>query len=247
MCPVAQETMVCHVLLIETERDGLVLVDTGFGTRDCASPPRLPVGFRLLTRPVLDPAQTAAAQVRRLGFRAEDVRHVVVTHLDLDHAGGLGDFPWAAVHLHRREHDGATRRGTLREKARYLPPQWAHRPRWVTYLPEGDTWQGVPAVRTLDGVHDAIALVPLTGHTRGHSGVAVEHAGGWLLHAGDAIFHRDELHGGRAVPLGLRAMATIDEHDRGARLATVETLRRLARLPDVRVVCSHDPALLPRA
>ena len=28
--------MVCHVLLIETPRDGLVLVDTGIGTRDIA-------------------------------------------------------------------------------------------------------------------------------------------------------------------------------------------------------------------
>ena len=29
--------MVCHVIVVETERDGLVVVDTGFGSRDCAA------------------------------------------------------------------------------------------------------------------------------------------------------------------------------------------------------------------
>ena len=239
--------MVCHVLVIETARDGLVLVDTGFGLRDCASPGRVPLAFRLLTRPALDPAQTALARVRALGHRPEDVRHVVITHLDLDHAGGLGDFPWAAVHLHRPEYLGAMQPGTLAERARYLAAHWAHRPRWVTYLPEGDTWMGLPAVRALDGIADDIALVPLVGHTRGHSGVAVKHGDRWVLHAGDAIFHRDELEPGRRAPIGLRALATIDEHDRAARLATVERLRALARRADVTVVCSHDPALLPVA
>ena len=37
-------------------------------------------------------------------------------------------------------------------------------------------------------------LVPLAGHTWGHSGVAIaEDGGGWLLHAGDAYFYRGEV------------------------------------------------------
>lgn len=257
MCPVAGKLvggaswrraglMVCHCLLVETPRDGLVLVDTGFGTADCDEPQRLPAAFRLLTRPRLDPAQTAAAQVRALGFEPGDVRHVVITHLDLDHAGGLGDFAAARVHLHRAEHAGATR-PSFTERIRYLPRQWAHGPRWAAYAPEGDTWMGLPAVRALDGVADDIALVPLLGHSRGHSGVAVRDGDRWWLHAGDAIFHHDEL-AGRPAPAGLRALATIDEHDRRARLASVAALAELARTrPEVTVVCSHDPALLPAA
>ena len=38
--------IVCHCLLIETEA-GLVLVDTGFGTRDVAQPRRLNPLFRI--------------------------------------------------------------------------------------------------------------------------------------------------------------------------------------------------------
>ena len=30
-------------------------------------------------------------------------------------------------------------------------------------------------------------MVPLTGHTPGHCGVAVKSAGEWILHAGDAV------------------------------------------------------------
>ena len=39
MDPPATAQMVCHVLLIETD-NGLALVDTGFGSHDCAYPAR---------------------------------------------------------------------------------------------------------------------------------------------------------------------------------------------------------------
>ncbi len=91
--------LVCHCLLLEVE-DGLVLVDTGLGTADLAQPRRrLGPMWLLYSRPLIDPGQTALAQVRRLGFAAADVRHIVLTHLDLDHAGGLSDFPTAQVHV----------------------------------------------------------------------------------------------------------------------------------------------------
>ncbi len=37
--------------------------------------------------------------MKRLGYSINDVRHIILTHLDLDHAGGLHDFPNAAVHV----------------------------------------------------------------------------------------------------------------------------------------------------
>jgi glyoxylase-like metal-dependent hydrolase (beta-lactamase superfamily II) len=38
-------------------------------------------------------------QVKQLGFSPRDVRHIVLTHLDSDHAGGLENFPEAHVHV----------------------------------------------------------------------------------------------------------------------------------------------------
>jgi glyoxylase-like metal-dependent hydrolase (beta-lactamase superfamily II) len=46
------------------------------------------------------------AALNDLGIAAEDLAHVVVTHIHLDHAGGVGDvaqaFPQATVHVHEK-------------------------------------------------------------------------------------------------------------------------------------------------
>jgi glyoxylase-like metal-dependent hydrolase (beta-lactamase superfamily II) len=120
--------MVAHCIVVETERDGLVLIDTGFGTRDVEGKTPLSRAFRSLVGPKLAADETAIAQVARLGYRPEDVRHIVVTHLDLDHAGGLCDFPNAKVHLHAREHAAAMTRRNFKERERYLSVHWTHGP-----------------------------------------------------------------------------------------------------------------------
>jgi glyoxylase-like metal-dependent hydrolase (beta-lactamase superfamily II) len=137
---VAPTQIVAHCLLVE-RADGLLLVDTGFGTGDIARPARLGRAFVTALRPVLDPAETALSRITALGHRADDVTDVVVTHLDPDHAGGLGDFPRARVHVFAAELEAA-RHPTLRERPRYLAVQWAHGPQWVTHADAGDDWFG---------------------------------------------------------------------------------------------------------
>jgi glyoxylase-like metal-dependent hydrolase (beta-lactamase superfamily II) len=75
----------------------------------------------------------------------------------------------------------------------------------------------------------------------------VQHGSRWVLHAGDAYFHRDELATPARAPLALRLFATVDEVDRAARLASVEALRDLSARADVDVMCAHDPLELDRA
>ena len=89
------------MLLVETE-NGLVLIDTGFGSKDCDDPARRVGPSRHLVRPVLNPSETAANQVEQLGFRRDDVRHIVITHFDSDHIGGIADFPECPDTRHRR-------------------------------------------------------------------------------------------------------------------------------------------------
>jgi glyoxylase-like metal-dependent hydrolase (beta-lactamase superfamily II) len=237
----ARGRLIAHCLLVETERDGLVLVDTGFGTRDCDRRTGLADPVLRVLGPALDRAETAVAQVIALGFRADDVRHVVVTHLDLDHAGGIGDFPAARVHLHAREHAAAMRRGSFRERHRYIAAHWSHGPHWEVYQEDGDTWRGVPAIARLRGIAADIGLVPLHGHTRGHSAVIVRDGARWLVHAGDAYFHRHALDDGGAVPVGLAAFERLAAIDDTARRASVASLRRLrAEHHDVAIFCAHD-------
>src|SRR5436190_21941742 len=67
-----------HCLLIETN-DGLVLIDTGFGLRDCAAPrTRLSKVFLALTSPAFRVEMTAIRQIQGLGFDPDDVRHIVL-------------------------------------------------------------------------------------------------------------------------------------------------------------------------
>jgi glyoxylase-like metal-dependent hydrolase (beta-lactamase superfamily II) len=237
-------TLVCHCLLLETS-SGLVLVDTGFGLSDDHRPrPRLSPFFLTPNRPWLRESQTAVRQVEALGYSARDVRHIVLTHLDFDHAGGLDDFPAAAIHLLDDEEKAAARQRTPLDRMRYRPLQWASRPRWVTYRrSEGEPWFGFECVRQLAGLPPGIMLVPLAGHTLGHAGVAIESNGGWVLHAGDAYFYRDEVRPrDPACTPGLRFYQWMMEKDRGLRLNNQARLRDLARDHgrEVTIFSAHD-------
>jgi glyoxylase-like metal-dependent hydrolase (beta-lactamase superfamily II) len=79
---------VIHCILAETD-DGLLLIDTGFGTRDFIAPTPLNNWFITLSGSPRDQRETAVDQVRRLGYAPEDVRHIAVTHFHFDHVGGL--------------------------------------------------------------------------------------------------------------------------------------------------------------
>jgi glyoxylase-like metal-dependent hydrolase (beta-lactamase superfamily II) len=232
--------LVCHCLLIE-RADGLVLVDTGFGLDDTQRPRQLGRPFVAVVRPRLDAQETAISQVRRLGYDPGDVRHIVTTHLDLDHAGGLPDFPDAEVHLLARELEAAMS-PRWRERARYVAAHWAHGPRWVSHDVGGDEWFGFESVRILPGSDTEILLIPLLGHTLGHTGVAVRHASGWLLHCGDAYFHHGEVRTPPRCPPGLAAFQVFDQADGADRRANRERLRELAARcgDEVELICSHD-------
>ncbi len=184
MNPPTMSPIVCHVLLCETD-EGLVLVDSGLGRADFADPKRMGPG-RFLTRPARADAETAAAQVEARGHSLSDVTHIVLTHMDFDHMGGVTDFPDAVVHTTADEYDWAVTNPDFMSKQRYSQKQWAHGPRFETHAGPGDVWKfGLTGIEVLPG----ITYVPMPGHTKGHAAVAVEpDGGGVLFHAGDAVF-----------------------------------------------------------
>jgi glyoxylase-like metal-dependent hydrolase (beta-lactamase superfamily II) len=241
--------LVSHCLLIETDGQGLVLVDTGIGVDDVRDPRRLGALFGPAMK--IDSTQThmpALPQIEGLGFRREDVRHIVLTHLDFDHAGGLPDFPQAKVHVHAEEKDAARARATFMERTRYRPPHLAHGPVWEIYDQLGEPWKGVPAVRQLDGLPPEILALPMPGHSHGHASIAVDTGRGWLVHAGDAYFHRSVLERGDAkgTPWALRFIERFIAIDYRRVRANHATLAALAKRDDVTVFSSHDPVEFER-
>jgi glyoxylase-like metal-dependent hydrolase (beta-lactamase superfamily II) len=243
----ARAHIVCHCLAIETD-DGLVLVDTGFGLEDARNPGQLGGAFRLMMSPRPKAETTALRQLEALGFAAADVRHIVTTHLDLDHAGGLPDFPHAEVHVLAAELEAALH-PALNERLRYIGgAHWKHDPRWVTHGAGGEDWLGFESVRILPDLDIEIALVPLIGHTRGHTAVAIRSGEGWLLHCGDAYFSHGELRTPPSCPPMLRFFQNLVAADNKARKANQERLRELASRhgDEVTLFCAHDPHELER-
>jgi glyoxylase-like metal-dependent hydrolase (beta-lactamase superfamily II) len=243
MCPYGMPDLVCHALLVESS-DGLVLVDTGMGLADVRSPrQRLGAGFVTIFRIRLRDEDTAIRQIERLGFEGSDVRHVVVTHLDVDHAGGIADFPDATIHVHRAEHAAATASATMRERTRYRKVHFASNPKWELHEAGGDRWFGFESVRV---VADDVALIPLFGHSRGHCAVAVRAPAGsgaeWYLHCGDAYFWHRELDEPPSCPPGLVAFQHLAAIDDGARIANAARLRVLRREAGdrIRMFCAHS-------
>lgn len=236
--------MVAHCLLLEAGGE-LVLVDTGFGLGDCFDPNRLGRRFRALSRPVCEESETAVRQLEGLGHDPADVRHIITTHLDLDHAGGIGDFPEAQIHLFASELAEARSPGLL-ERARYVRSQWGENPHWVEYEGGGDDWYGFESIRLLPDLDGEVALIPLPGHTAGHCGVALNIADGWLLHCGDAFFFHGEIESPPRCPPGLRMFQNLNQHDGKARHRNQERLRELRREhgDEVTLICSHDAEML---
>ena len=242
MNPPAAPEVICHVLLVETD-DGLVLVDSGLGRAAFADPKRMgPARFFMgIDR---GDARTAVAQIEALGHSRDDVSHIVLTHMDFDHIGGIADFPGATVHTTADEYDWAVVHPDFTSKQRYAQKLWDHDPKMEIHGGRGDIWKyGLTGTEVLPG----ITMIPMPGHTKGHAAIAVD-AGerGLLIHAGDAAFDASTYTDNS--PLGtplkkvgiMRGFEKFMAADRKAISGNHATLGRLNKEEGVTVFPAHD-------
>ncbi|WP_343997565.1 hypothetical protein [Streptomyces thermocarboxydovorans] len=87
-------------------------------------------------------------------------------------------------------------------------------------------------------------LISLPGHTRGHAAVAVNAGDHWVLHVGDAFYHRGQVDGSKAPKPWLQIERVV-AHDRRAVQANHERLSELWRAADQDLVLvnAHGPDL----
>ncbi len=170
-----------------------------------------------------------------------------VAHLDLDHVGGLVDFPHARVHVHDIELEVATTRRRRLDRERYKPAMFAHNPDFETYHEAGETWLGFDAVKNLRGLPDDILMVPLAGHSHGQCGIAIRQQEGYLLHAGDTLFdYREVKQPQRQCSPILEIFEFFNQDDKARRIANQTRLRDLAAThAEVAMMSAHNPFEFP--
>lgn len=192
---------------------GLVLFDTGLGTRFVRPAGTAPEGFI-----DLEQGDTIDERMRAIGVEPNEIRWIIVSHLHTDHAGGNCYFPNATVVVQESEHRHAF------EDAAEDP---------IYELAEYDT--GQPFLK-ISGEHDlfgdgTIILFPTGGHTPGHQSAKIRTDGGDVVLTGDCC----------SLKRSLDEFRLPDHcHDADQFMASLKHLSRLERA-GARVFPSHDP------
>nr|NIO13379.1 MBL fold metallo-hydrolase [Xanthomonadales bacterium] len=204
--------------LIQTQAGLNVLVDTGFPAWYADDPARASRadGLESFGRVLrLDHSNLPAAQLARIGLETGDIGLLVLTHTDIDHVGGIAEFPQATIVLGQAER--------LLARPRYFgdrsPIAW---PDNVQYR----------VVHEDTALCPGVALLSTPGHSPGHLSLLVRlPETGAVLLAGDAISRPAELEEGFA-----------DAWDPERAQASAERLMATARREGALIIYGHDPA-----
>ncbi|MGX7729346.1 N-acyl homoserine lactonase family protein [Rhodococcus sp. 2H158] len=163
----------------------------------------------------------------RMGTRAEDVDHVVLSHMHYDHIGNIDLFPNATFSIARAELEYWT--GPYSDRPTIAWPVESEEVRMVQQL------AGEERLELVENSHElfpGLVLTKVPGHTPGQLVAEVNTDGGRLVLASDAVHFYDEMNLDRPF-------STF--HDLAAMYRSYEMFRDLDARPDTLVVPGHDP------
>ena len=222
--------------LVEHPGAGPVLIDTGFHPSVAVDPKQNlgRVGTRVFPMKEMQPEMAVAAQLRARGIEHADVRLVVMTHMHIDHASAIAEFPEATFVVSRREWEAAIGPNGWRHGYRQRQFDHAFDYRLVDF-DAADVDSFVPFGRAYDLLGDgSIRIVSTPGHTLGHLSVVLRLRDRSVLVAGDAIYTR------RTLEEGVLPYAAEDEHFFARSLREIQLYAQSN--PDALVIPGHDMA-----
>ena len=203
--------------LIQTDDGTNILVDTGF-SREMIGAYTTPgyQGFRV------DDADYVTNKLAAIGVRPADIRYLVCTHLDPDHAGGHDNFPDAELVVQREQYEAA--QAEVHPRFGRTRAQWGD-PKLTYRLLDGDT-ELVPGVE----------LVASGGHVPGHQSVLVTlPQTGPVLLAIDAMTQNIAGYTPETRPIG-----PFDMDEAGVRASTAKLLDLAAARGVKLIIFGHD-------
>jgi glyoxylase-like metal-dependent hydrolase (beta-lactamase superfamily II) len=209
--------------------EGIIVVDTGQGAHLIESGKSLHPYVRWEVAFRIEREQEIGPQLRALGIGPRDVKQVLLTHLHMDHDGGLAHFPNSEILVASGELQ--TARGYLGRLRGYLPHRW---PSWFDPKPLDLAAQpsGPFAMsRRLTKAGDVIA-VATPGHTADHISIIIQDSEITYFLAGDTSYNEELMLAGKLD--GVSA----DERVCGA---TLDAIRRFAQSRPTVYLPTHDP------
>lgn len=200
--------------LLVHPKQGLVLIDTGFKYEHIPDEMKMNIAW--------SPLLTIRAQIGRLGYNADDVKHVLLSHLHFDHAGQMTDFPKAVFHMRKSEWEDALPPSRHDYFERDYREARSFR---FAYIAEGKD-QDIFG----DG---SVISVATPGHSKGHSSFIVS-----MPNAGKFLLTMDAAH----MPEYMEETGFFaDSKDPAGCMRSVEKLRELKKECG-HIVYGHDPA-----
>lgn len=207
-------------VLLKTD-EGYILIDTGLNPSGIDNPEETWGARAKLLKPILNRADDIRYRLSEVGVKAEEVTHIITTHMHWDHTGGNQYFKHATAVVQKAEyrfayHPDAHLSGS------YMKNHYDFGDEQKYQLVEGDC-QFCPGVDLL--------FTP--GHTPGHQSVLVTmNNGARYIIPGDAIYTYENIE--RRMPPG-----NCWSGPEG--MLSLQKLITIAGLTGAEIIPSHDP------
>jgi len=210
--------------LIEHPR-GYVLYDTGNALEVTIDKKKHWGAIVAAYDPVMTEDQWIVNQVKRVGVQPEDIKYVIMSHLHLDHAGGVGHFPKAKYVVQREELYYAYVPDSFMKGA-YIRADFDKDVEW--FILEG--WRD----NKFDLFGDGKIIIYFTpGHTPGHQSILVnlENTGPVFLSA-DSCYTIENIDEDVLPGLGWSPRLS---------LQSIKMMKHLRDEMGVKIITGHDP------
>jgi N-acyl homoserine lactone hydrolase len=227
--------------LIRHPSAGAILVDTGLHP-SVATDPKANFGSlgARFGKPTLEQGEDVSSQLRKRGLDPGEIPVVVMTHLHMDHASAISEFPNSTFVVSEAEWRFATSGGgSIQNGYRRAHFDYAFEYRTVDFdRANVNSYAGFG--RTLDLFGDgSIRLAFTPGHTAGHMSVIAHLAERDFVIGGDAVYLLAQLDGSEPGPPRPQ-----DAHNLRRSIQELRLFRR--QFPDAIVTPGHDPEFYSR-
>lgn len=202
---------------------GNILFDTGNASAVAENPEKHWGEVVNAYYPIMTKEQYVVNQLNKIGIAPEDINYVILSHLHLDHAGGVGDFPNAVYVVQRCEYEWA-----------YNPENTQKDAYIMADLNKQTDWQILNGEEKMDFFNDGTLEIWFTpGHTPGHQSLLVnlEKSGKFLLTA-DSCYTEENLNDN--IQSGL-------VWDSELSMQSVAKMKNLKKNSEVTIITGHDP------